>query len=81
MIDDRSPLKHSVHKVCVPNLHIAHFRKAQDQANPTVRRIFRLASRYFLPSWGLGFAIAGIFSIIFIIMDRVTVAGRIARMI
>jgi len=33
------------------------------------------------PSWGFGFAIAGIFSIIFIIMDRVTVAGRIARMI
>ena len=22
----RSPLKHSVHKVCVPNLHIAHFQ-------------------------------------------------------
>ena len=32
MIEDRSPLKHSVHKVCVPNLHIAHFRKAQDDA-------------------------------------------------
>ena len=37
--------------------------------------------RYCFPSWDLGFAIAGIFSIIFIIMDRVTVAGRIARMI
>jgi len=44
MIEDRSPLKHFVHKVCVPNLHIAHFRKAQDDANPTVRRIFGLAS-------------------------------------
>jgi hypothetical protein len=51
MIEDRSPLKHSVHKVCVPNLHIAHFRKAQDEANPTVRRIFCLASslRYCSP--------------------------------
>jgi hypothetical protein len=44
MIEDRSPLKHSVHKVCVPNLHIAHFRKAQDEANLTVRRIVCLAS-------------------------------------
>ncbi len=43
MIEERSPLKHSVHKVCVPNLHIAHFRKAQDDGNPTVRRIFCLA--------------------------------------
>jgi hypothetical protein len=35
--------KHSVHKVCVPNLHIAHFRNSQDEANPTVRWIFCLA--------------------------------------
>jgi hypothetical protein len=43
MIEDRSRLKHSVHKLCVPNLHIAQFRKAQDDGNPTVRRIFCLA--------------------------------------
>ena len=51
MIEDRNSLKHSVHKVCVPNLHIAHFRKAQDGVNPTVRRIFCLASslRYYSP--------------------------------
>jgi hypothetical protein len=30
MIKDRSPLKHSVHKVCVPNLHIAHFLRIAD---------------------------------------------------
>ncbi len=33
------------HKVCVPNLHIAHFSEAQDAANATVRRIICLASR------------------------------------
>jgi len=51
MIEDRSPLKHSVHKVCVPNLHIAHFRKAQDDEilqfvgfsvwHPTCGSVFR----------------------------------------
>src|SRR5580704_10693451 len=46
-----APAKHSVHKVCVPNLHIAHFRKVQDDVNPTVRRVFCLVSslRYCSP--------------------------------
>jgi hypothetical protein len=38
-------LKHSVHKVCAPNLHIAHFSESQDGANPTVHRICGSAFR------------------------------------
>ena len=44
-IEGRISLKHSVHKVCVPNLHIAHFSEVQVGANATVRRIIGLASR------------------------------------
>jgi hypothetical protein len=44
MIEDRSPLKHAVHKVCVPNLHIAHFRKAQRRRESYSSSDFCLAS-------------------------------------
>jgi hypothetical protein len=35
----QNSLKPAVHKVCVPNLHIAHFWKVKDDANPTVRQL------------------------------------------
>src|ERR1700735_2968 len=50
-IEGRISLKHSVHKVCVPNLHIAHFLRIDIYEKLTVGRVFSLASslRYCSP--------------------------------